>query len=113
MDSDLKSIIPSSERAGTGLSSDHDNEWDTSKLSNDDDWDKHSSTSDGDDSVGGNDSSWLKQHSWESGKTAKLKQEIKKMYHKGINAISKSIAKEVRGSLLPSRQTFHRDLLEL
>ena len=41
-------------------------------------------------------SAWLKSHSWDSDKDIKLKQELKKMYHKGINAISKSIAKQVR-----------------
>lgn len=100
MDSALKSIIPSSEREGTGLSSHSSHEWDTSELSDNDGWDKHSSTSSDDsDSDSSSDdgttnSAWLKSHSWESDKDAKLKADIKKMYHNGINKISKSIAKQ-------------------
>jgi len=97
MDSALKSIIPSSEREGTGLSSRGSHEWDTSELSDNDGWDKHSSSddTDSDSSSGdGTNSAWLKQHSWESSKDAQLKADIKKMYHNGINKISKSIAKQ-------------------
>ena len=97
MDSALKSIIPSSEREGTGLSSHGSHEWDTSELSDNDGWDKHSSSDDSDSdssSDDGTNSAWLKQHSWESSKDAQLKADIKKMYHNGINKISKSIAKQ-------------------
>lgn len=95
MDSDLKSIIPSSERAGTGLSS-HSHQWDTSELSDKDGWDKHGSSDDASDSDSDStaNKAWLKSHSWESGKETKLKEEIKEMYHTGINKISKSIAKQ-------------------
>jgi len=92
-DSDLKSIIPSSERQGTSLE-DNQHEWDTPSLSNNDDWDAHSGSDGGSSDDGGENQSWLKTHSWESGRDANLKADIKKMYHNGINKISKSIAKE-------------------
>lgn len=47
-----------------------------------------------DDSATSDGKAWLKQHSWDSNKDLKMKAELKKMYHKGINAISKSIASE-------------------
>jgi len=68
-------------------------------LSSNDHWDSHSS----DQAWSGNhnsivDKSWLgtdiKSHSWDSAQSVQLKQELKKMYDKGINAIPKSVAKE-------------------
>lgn len=97
-DDSLKQILPSSVLGGDGQAV-HTHEWDTSKLSNNDHWDSHSS----DDSWNGNhdsvaDKSWLgtdmKAHSWDSAQNTQLKQELKKMYNKGINAIPKSVAKE-------------------
>jgi len=97
-DDNLKQILPSSVLGGDGQAV-HTHEWDTSKLSSNDHWDSHGS----DESWNGNhdsvaDKSWLgtdlKSHSWDSAQSSQLKQELKKMYDKGINAIPKSVAKE-------------------
>jgi len=97
-DDNLKQILPSSVLGGDGQAV-HTHEWDTSKLSNNDHWDSHTS----DQSWSGNhnsivDKSWLgtdmKTHSWDSAQDTQLKQELKKMYNKGINAIPKSVAQE-------------------
>jgi pyruvate/2-oxoglutarate dehydrogenase complex dihydrolipoamide acyltransferase (E2) component len=97
-DDSLKQILPSSVLGGDGQAV-HTHQWDTSKLSNNDHWDSHGSDNSwsGDhDSIA--DKSWLstdvKTHSWDSPQNSQLKQELKKMYNKGINAIPKSVAKE-------------------
>jgi len=97
-DDNLKQILPSSVLGGDGQAV-HTHQWDTSKLSDNDHWDSHGSDNswNGDhDSIA--DKSWLgtdmKTHSWDSSQNTQLKQELKKMYNKGINAIPKSVAKE-------------------
>ncbi|EKX37008.1 hypothetical protein GUITHDRAFT_155093 [Guillardia theta CCMP2712] len=83
IDSDLKQILPSSELKTSSGSS---NSWSTSALA-DSDWGRHTSNYDWD----GPDAH---VHSWDSDQQVQMKSELRKMYSKGIDHISKKITEQ-------------------